>query len=147
MKKVLWILISCLLVGGIVWIATYRKTWFIPDVVGEPIQVTTLDDTLTLALDSTYIVDLQTTRIIVVNPAKWRRLVDYTRANTWLFDAVRNAGGRITVVILPQSAKMPRYASFHPLNYLTIYYPLREATAIYFPEEASRMIIPERRGE
>lgn len=147
MKKVLWILIICLLVGGIVWIATYRKTWFMPSAADEPIRVTTLDDTLTLALDSTYIVDLQTARIIVVYPGKWHRLVDYTRANTWLFAAVRNAGNRATVVILPESANIPHYASFHPLNYLTVYHPLREATAVYFSTEAGRMIIPERRGE
>lgn len=144
MKRTGYIILIILLVGAAAWLATCRKVWFMPAPQVGTIHIRTLSDTLSVNMDSTYCIDLQTTRVVVVYPGAWHRMVDYTRANTWLHKTINEAGDHNTVVILPQHMQVTNYAWLHPLNFVTIVRPLQKATVVFYSADAdNRLVIPE----
>lgn len=144
MKRAGYIILTILLVGAAAWLATCRKDWFMPAPKIGTIHVQTMSDTVPLNMDSTYYVDWKTTRIIVVYPGAWHRMMDYTRANTWLHTAINEAENRSTVVILPQHMQVTKYAWLHPLNFVTLVRPLQKATVVFYSADAdNRLVIPE----
>ena len=80
--------------------------------------------------NTTYYVDFQGLRFIVIDTQGLRWLHDYTRLNTWLTDLIRQANGRYTVVMMHHPVYSASKGRVNPAVYLSCITPLRQADLV-----------------
>jgi len=82
-------------------------------------------------LGTTYYVDFEGLRFIVIDTNGLQRLSDYTRANYWAKKTIREANGRYTVVMMHHPVYSIAKGRFCPMIWLTFHRALAEADVVF----------------